>query len=85
MATKQKTRKTRARKETDPKRLKLLAKREQLVKEVKRLRKEKSQLVQSLGALLFGPATINKRAMLAEAATQPSLDELIAEIENSEA
>ncbi|MBI3821596.1 MAG: hypothetical protein HY289_02840 [Planctomycetes bacterium] len=85
MASKPQTRNARAVKRTNGKLSKLSAEREEFAQEVKRLRKEKSELVRSLGALLCGPVAVNKRAMLAEAATQPTLDELIAEIENSEA
>ncbi len=87
MAAKQTSRQRPREKSVDLKLLcaNLIAERERLQEEVRKLREEKSELIQSLGLLLCGPiGKLDKEAMLAEAATQPSLTELIAEFESAE-
>ncbi len=61
----------------------LLAERRQIQNELQKLREENSHLRKSVGALMCVYIPINKRRMLAESATQPPIDELIAEIENA--
>jgi predicted transposase YbfD/YdcC len=87
MATKRATRQKRSDKNADLKLLcsRLLAENGKLEEDVRKLREENRQLMRSLGALLCDDISINKRAMLAESAKEPSLVELIAELENSEA
>jgi hypothetical protein len=63
----------------------LLAEREQMQEQLKKLREENGQLKRSLGALLCDDIPINKRAMLAQTGKGPSLAELIAELEKAEA
>jgi hypothetical protein len=62
----------------------LLAEREQLQEELKRIGEENGQLKRSLGALLCENIPISKK-MLAQSAKEPSLAELIAEFEKAEA
>jgi hypothetical protein len=50
---------------------------------IAQLRAENCLVKRNLATLMFEDVVINKEAMLREAATQPSLEEAIAELENS--
>jgi hypothetical protein len=60
----------------------LLQERDQLKLELAEVRKQRAEATLALGHLVFGPVPeIDKEALFREAATQPTLSELVAEIE----
>lgn len=58
----------------------LIKERDELRKRVAELRQDKRDLLTSLGASLSKPIKINKREMLKQARSRPTMQELIAEL-----
>ena len=83
MATRQATRRKPSSKTTTSKAIALPEEPEGLEEEVKRLRAENALLKKNLGMVLCGEVQIDKEALLAKFGTQPSLLELIKEIEEA--
>jgi hypothetical protein len=83
MATKQTTRRKRGGQDANLKLLcsSLLAENEELQGELTKLREENRSLRRSLGAVVCKDFPVHKRLTLADAANEPPLAELIAELE----